>query len=35
MNRALVARLFNNDQLREFAKKLDELQREIIEEVTF
>jgi len=35
MNVALIARLFNNDQLQSYAQEMDILQLEIIEEVTF
>jgi len=35
MNMALIARLFNNDQLRDFAQELNNIQLQIIEEVTF
>lgn len=35
MNMAVIARLFNNDQLRDYAVQLDDIQRQILEEVTF
>ncbi len=35
MNMALIARLFNNDQLRDYAQELNNVQLQIIEEVTF
>ncbi len=35
MNMALIARLFNNDQLRDYAIEMDAVQREVLDEVTF
>ncbi len=35
MNMAVIARLFNNDQLRDYAVKMDNIQRQILEEVIF
>jgi len=35
MNMTVIARLFNNDQLRDYAVDLDNIQRQILEEVTF
>lgn len=35
MNMALIARLFNNDQLRAYAQELNNVQLQILEEVTF